>query len=132
MYVTGLMTIAHGANQYWQTIVTHSWMQIWAKWEMVSWIWCVYVKWWKTWNLVMGKELENKDASDPCRKPVHYTCIPCGSKDKEGWLKSCPIPTQNFHSEYVIVGRYFFSCLYVLSRRSRFQAFNKVMRSWRM
>jgi hypothetical protein len=61
-------------------------------------------------------------------------CTPCGSKDNWGWLKFFLERTQNSTLEYIIASGYFAdfffsSCL--LSRCSRLEVFNKVMRaSW--
>jgi hypothetical protein len=59
-------------------------------------------------------------------------CTPCGCL--WGWLKFAVVPTQNFTLEYIIASGYFadfFSGCCVLSRCSRLEVFNKVMRaSW--
>jgi hypothetical protein len=61
-------------------------------------------------------------------------CTPCGSKDNSGWLKFSVVPTQNFTLEYIIASRCFadfFSSCCLLSRCSRLEVFNKVIRaSW--
>ncbi len=59
-------------------------------------------------------------------------CTPCGSKDNWGWLKFSVVPTQNFTLEYIIASGYFadfFSGGCVISRCSRLEVFNKVMRA---
>jgi hypothetical protein len=61
-------------------------------------------------------------------------CMSCGSEDNWGWLKFSVIPTQKFTLEYIIASGYFADCFSgccVLSRCSRLEVFNKVMRaSW--
>jgi len=61
-------------------------------------------------------------------------CTSCGNKDNWGWLKFSVVPTQNFTLQYIIASPYFadfFSGCCVLSRCSRLESFNKVMRaSW--
>ncbi len=61
-------------------------------------------------------------------------CTPCASKCNWGWLKFSVVHTQNFTLEYIIASGYFadfFSGCCVISRCSRLEVFNKVMRaSW--
>jgi hypothetical protein len=83
---------------------------------------------WTTWKVVMKR----------LRKRMQLVllgwCTPCGSKDNWGWLKFSVVPTQNFTLEYIIASGCFadfFSGCCVLSRCSRLEVFNKVMRaSW--
>ncbi len=61
-------------------------------------------------------------------------CTPCDSKDNWGWLKFSVVHTQKFTLEYIIASGYFVdvssSCC-LISRCSRLQVFNKVIRaSW--